>query len=90
MNVQWSTIISACSVIVVGTVGFMTWRYNQATLREKRVAEKRASIAKQLNEFYGPLISYLNITKALHGIYTKDKPEGFRTLTYLLNPEQLI
>jgi hypothetical protein len=90
MNVQlWSAIISASiSASVAGTVGVMTWKYNQATLREKRIAEKRENITKQLNEFYGPLISYLNITNALREIYTKDKPEGFRTLTYLLDPDQ--
>lgn len=91
MNPQlWSAVIAASiSAAVAGTIGIMTWRYNKETLREKRVAEKRASIAKQLNEFYGPLISYLNITNALREIYTKDKPEGFRTLTYLLDPEQV-
>lgn len=86
MEVQ--LIAAIISAFVAGTVGIMTWLHNRATLREQRVAERRKSIAKQLNEFYGPLISYLKITNSLYQIYTKDKPKSFRTLTYLLDPEQ--
>lgn len=86
MEVQVAAAIISASV--AGTIGVMTWLHNRATLREQRIADKRRSIAKQLNEFYGPLISYLKITYSLYQIFSKDKPKGFRTLTYLLAPEQ--
>ena len=86
MDVQ--IVAAIISAVVAATVGIMTWLNNRANLREQRVAERRKSIAKQLNEFYGPLISYLNITKSLYKIFIQDKPQGFRTLTYLLDREQ--
>jgi hypothetical protein len=41
-----------------------------------------------LNEFYGPLISYLNITYSLNEVLKRDKPKSFRTLLYLIDPHQ--
>lgn len=55
---------------------------------EKRVEEKRKVISKRLDEFYAPLQQYLNISKELNKIFKKDKPKGFRVLTYLLDPNQ--
>jgi len=86
MDVQISAAI--ISALVAGIIGIMTWLNGRATLKEQRVADRRKSIAKRLNEFYGPLISYLNITESLRRILGKDKPPGFRVLTYLLNPTQ--
>lgn len=57
-------------------------------LEEKRIEEKRKIISKKLDEFYAPLQQYLNLSKELNKIFKKDKPKGFRVLTYLLDPNQ--
>lgn len=86
MDVQ--IIAAAISAAVAATIGVMTWANSRANLKERRISEKRRSLAKKLNEFYGPLISYLNITKSLRNILDSNKPPEFRTLTHLLDPEQ--
>lgn len=80
--------VALVSAGVALTIALLTAIYNRAALREKRVAEKRHAIAKKLNEFYGPFISYSNVTKALFKIFRAGKPAEFRTLTYLLDPDQ--
>jgi len=85
MDVQIVT--AMISAAVAATIGIMTWLNGRANLREQRISERRRSIVKKLNEFYGPLISYLNITKSLHTILIRGKPKGFRTLICLVEPE---
>jgi hypothetical protein len=63
--------------------------YRYLEIKEKRNSERRIVIERTLNEFYGPLISYLNVVKALYEIFRATKPQGFRTLTYLLDPDQV-
>lgn len=46
-------------------------------------------LKKKLNEFYYPLRNYLEKSKSIYDVFKKNKPENFRTLTYLLNKEQL-
>jgi len=86
MNVEIVTAIISSSV--AATIGIMSWLNGRANLRAQRIAERRKSIAKMLNEFYGPLISYLNITYSLNEVLKRDKPKGFRTLLYLIDPHQ--
>lgn len=76
------------SASVAATVGIMSWLNGRANLRAQSVAERRRSIAKMLNEFYGPLVSYLNITFSLNEVLKRGKPKGFRTLLHLINPDQ--
>lgn len=70
------------------TIGLMTFFYNRAALKEKKRSERRDLITKKLNEFYGPLLSYLNIVKALYQLFRANKPAGFRTLIFLLDRNQ--
>lgn len=69
-----------------------TIEHNYKTLllqiTEKKIEEKRGLINKKLNEFYGPLQTYLNTSREIFRIFATNKPKGFRTLTYLLNPTQ--
>ena len=88
INMDVQIIAAAISAAVAATIGVMTWANSRANLKERRISEKRRSLAKKLNEFYGPLISYLNITKSLRNILDSNKPPEFRTLTHLLDPEQ--
>jgi len=53
-----------------------------------RLNERKKYILKKLNEFYYPLRNYLQTSKSLYDLFIQGKPNGFRTLTYLLNPNQ--
>ncbi len=79
-------IIPAASAITAVTMNYF---HSKSILKEKKRSERKKSIAKRLNDFYGPVISYLEVTKGLFKIFRRDKPPGFRTLTFVLNPEQL-
>ena len=81
-------VVALVAAAVALTTSLLTAKYSRATIHEQRMAEKRKIIAKKLNEFYGPFISYSNVTKALYRIFARGKPKNFRTLTYLLDPEQ--
>lgn len=77
------------------TVAFISIFNNRKTTNENRrlivrtdLIEKRKFIELKLNEFYIPLRHNLEQSKTLFKIFMKDKPDNFRTLTYLLNPEQ--
>jgi len=86
MSATILTAIITASVAFV--IGILNYFHNQRILKEQRRADRRKSIVKKLNEFYGPLVSYLNVVKALYRIFSANKPEEFRTLSYLLNPKQ--
>lgn len=80
--------IGLISTVVALTIGLVNYFHNRRMLRESRIAERRKILDKALNEFYGPVYSYLSVVKALYRIFVTGKPEGFRTLTYLIHPEQ--
>ncbi len=61
----------------------------EMNLDEKRIEEKRKEISKRLDDFYGPLQQYLNKSHDLYEIFKRGKPANFRTLTYLLDKEQI-
>ena len=94
----FSAPVIASIITFLGTllVAGISIRNNKKTSRENRrlvershLIEKRNSIEKKLSEFYIPLRHYLEQSKTMFKIFLKDKPEGFRTLTYLLNPQQV-
>ncbi len=58
-----TTIITAASVAVALLAVFLTYIQYRTTLSENRRTERRKVIEKTLDEFYGPLLSYLNVTK---------------------------
>ena len=60
---------------------------NRRLIERTDLIEKRKVVEKKLNEFYIPLRHYLTQSKTLFKIFTKDKPQEFRTLTFLLNPQ---
>lgn len=69
-------------------VGILTFSYNRATLAESKRKGRRESITKKLNEFYGPLYSYLKIIYEFNLLLKTNKPSDFRTLTHLLDPSK--
>jgi hypothetical protein len=78
-------IISA-SVAIVTLIVTSIYRYQE--INERKRTERISFLNERLNNFYGPLLSNLNVVKALYHIFRSDKPEGFRTLNYLLDPDQ--
>jgi hypothetical protein len=80
-----AAVVSATVALVVGVMNYL---HNRRTLKEARNAERRKAIVASLNEFYGPMLSYINVAKALHKILVSGKPSEFRTLTFLLDPKQ--
>lgn len=87
MDVASQTFAFASLAVTVVTV-IITTIYRQHEINERKNAEQRNSIEKNLNEFYGPLVSNLNVVKALYKLFSRNKPDTFRTLLYLLNPNQ--
>lgn len=70
-------------------VGVLTFVYNRASLAESKRKERRESITKKLNEFYGPLNSYIKIIYEFNTLLKANKPNDFRTLTHLLEPNKI-
>ncbi|MDM1392197.1 hypothetical protein HX047_01640 [Myroides marinus] len=87
----------APTIAFIGTmvVAGISIYHNRKTTKENRkfierndLVERKKEIEKKINEFYIPLRSHLEQSKTLFKIFMKDKPNDFRTLTYLLNPAQ--
>jgi hypothetical protein len=51
--------------------------------------EELFKLQEKLSEFYYPIRSYLEKSRNYYNIFKINKPENFRTLTYLLDKEQL-
>lgn len=76
------------ALITAIIASYINYTNTKKTLLENKRAEKRKLKEKALNEFYGPLLSYLNSVEALFNVFRANKPKDFRTLTHLLNPSQ--
>jgi hypothetical protein len=75
-------------LIITAFFTIINYLHSQRVLDEHRLSEKRQILIARLNEFYGPLLTYLSVIDSLHRLLFIGKPPEFRTLTYLLNPEQ--
>src|SRR5688572_6058107 len=99
MDQPSATLLAASVAALVAIItGALTWghnnrtlsetrAHNNRTLNELRLTEKRKQLNAALQELLIPLRSQLNTTLALWKIFRVGKPEGFRTLTYLLDPD---
>ncbi len=83
-----SALAAIFSAFAAFVIGILSYYHNKNLVNLQKRNERRKSIEKRLNEFYGPIVSYLDITRALHNILVKGKPDSFKTLTYLLDPTQ--
>jgi len=72
-------------VIVNISITRKTLKQNTNQLIIRSIEEKRKYYLKKLNEFYLPLMNYLESSKSIYNKFFEGKPKGFRTLTYLLN-----
>ena len=85
----WVGVISVLSTLIVCLITISNTRRNHKELMiSKQREERRKEIYKQLNDFYGPFQLYLNTSKELFNVLSNNKPENFRTLTYLINRNQ--
>ncbi|MES2554985.1 MAG: hypothetical protein V4604_02490 [Bacteroidota bacterium] len=87
-----ASIITFIGTIVVAIISIhnnrKTSRDNLRLVERTDLIEKRNSLEKKLTEFYIPFRHYLEQSKTMFKIFLKDKPDGFRTLTYLLDREK--
>jgi hypothetical protein len=83
-------IITGVGGVIVGLAGlFFGYLYNRQTLNQKQHEEERKEIYKKLNSFYGPFGHLLRTSSELYEVFTRDKGDEFRTLTFLLNGQKL-
>ncbi|MBI9062565.1 MAG: hypothetical protein JEZ14_11315 [Marinilabiliaceae bacterium] len=75
-----SFILAGISILISA---YLTWSNNKLRKEE----QEKALIKKRLDEFYAPFLMLRYESKNLYKIFTKGKPEGFRTLRAVLNNE---
>jgi len=64
-------------------------RNHRVDYLDKQSQNKKKNIANQLEQFYVPIIGYLQVSRALSKKLFIGKPKGFNILTYLLDQEYL-
>jgi heme exporter protein D len=84
-----AALVALAALCVNTWMARLQYLHNRNQLAEQKRKERRDSLKSQLDGFYGPLQYHLMATKALFQIFRSNKPKGFRTLTYLLAPDQL-
>lgn len=90
--------IIGSSVVLIG-ISFNGWQSNKKSnellvnsARQNQYSILNESLLKlqtKLSEFYYPIRSYLEKSSNIYDVFKTNKPENFRTLTYLLDKEQL-
>lgn len=83
--VQIATLFGA--VIAAGFT-ILNYLHSRRLLQETRIAERRKLLVTRLNDFYGPLLTYLSVIDSFFRLFIVGKPKEFRTIPYLLDPEQ--
>jgi hypothetical protein len=86
--VDTNLIVAVAASAVAFVTLVLTTIYRARELGERRRAERRAEISARLEGFYGPLAAHLNQVAGLYHLLSAGKPEGFKILTYLLDPYQ--
>ncbi|WP_132011901.1 MULTISPECIES: hypothetical protein [unclassified Flavobacterium] len=98
LSLSLSAEVNAALIAFIGTFivaiisihqNWLTGKDNKKNLQRIAIIEKRQVIENKLNQFYIPLRHHLEHSKTLFKIFVKDKPQNFRTLTYLLDKNQI-
>ncbi len=92
----WVALIPSAVAILIAAYTYFhnkqvlaeTKRHNRATVEEARIAKQEAFIESALSEFYYPTLGYLQVSRSLYRLLTAGKPEDFRLVSHLLNPQQ--
>ena len=83
-------IIGAIALIAGIILSSVISGVNRKKQAKKNSKEKEWKfILKKLNDFFYPLRNYLEFSKSYYDMFIKDKPSGFRTLPFLLDPNQV-
>ncbi|MEQ9103550.1 MAG: hypothetical protein RIE53_02510 [Rhodothermales bacterium] len=77
-------LIAALIALFVGVLGAVV---NSYQIHKDSKRARLMDIDNRLSKIYGPLNTYLNTLKVLHQVLVMGKPDGFRTLTHLVNPK---
>lgn len=80
------------TLIVAGITIINSWIARKDTKKNNLILDLQSQkkvIEQKMNEFYIPLEHQLGYSKTLFKIFIINKPENFRTLTYLLEPTQI-
>jgi hypothetical protein len=84
--------VATVATIVTAGLSWSTLKETKAnnarTVAEAKRSKEKDRILASLNEFYGPMQAYLQVSNGLYSILRRGKPAGFRTLTYLLDLKQ--
>jgi hypothetical protein len=83
-----ATVASVVTAILSQKTLNETKANNRRVIESARLQKRKDTITESLNEFYGPLQAYLQVSHALSELLKTGKPPAFRTLTYLLQPSQ--
>ena len=88
--------VSIITFIGTAIVGWISIHNNnkirtdtKKVIKRGEIVERKKKLENKLDEFYIPLRHYLENSKTLFKIFSKGKPDKFRTLTYLLNKKQI-
>ncbi len=83
----WLAFIGALIVCCINAwQSYLIRKQNRNAHKRQGFLETKLFYEKKLNQFYIPLRHYLENSKTLFKLFTKNKPNGFKTLTHLLEP----
>ena len=80
--------ISILSTVATAIIAFITFNFTKKTFLYEKESKRKEKIRLQLTEFYGPLLTYLNISNTLYRIFKTNKPAELHLLPHLLDPLQ--
>jgi hypothetical protein len=80
--------VGLVGIVVSSVFSVLNYLQSRSKAKADRNSRRREAIITALTEFYGPLLYYIDVTRALYAPFRANKPQEFRTLTHLLDPEQ--
>lgn len=87
------SLITFIGTIIVAGITIFNSRVARADTKKNNLIidlqSQKKVIEQKINEFYIPLEHQLGYSKTLFKIFIINKPKDFRTLTYLLEPDQI-
>ena len=81
---EWNGSILIASIVALIGIG-VTIRNHSKDIKNKEKELRRDKITKQLTEFYSPILTYLQASKAFSRELLNKKPNDFNLLAYLLD-----
>lgn len=66
------------------TQNALVLEHSKSAMERQTLSAKIEGLKKKLNEFYKPLRGLLDLSQNFYFLFRQGKPDGFRTLTYLI------